>query len=329
MQQRLWPDGTFVDFDHGLNTAINKIREALGDSADNPRFVETLARRGYRFIGIVETASRNIRPEELLKQGTVEPIASELDNSLSSLSGSLVGEKPRIDGVLSPTDVRDKSTATGSSAVRTGNLETVIPSRRKRAALWGVGGVLTVVAIIFVALVWRSAPPVSQPLIRLSVDLPDFTLASKGPSAILSPDGSRLVYTGRGTDGVSRLYTRMLNREEATPLAETENGELPFISPDGQWIGFFVPSGGAYKLKKISVEGGPATLLADVMDSLGASWGEDGNIITSLDLAGLSRVPSGGGKIEPVAGSHTVPRKIITFALQVLPRAEAVLLWSC
>jgi Tol biopolymer transport system component/DNA-binding winged helix-turn-helix (wHTH) protein len=50
LQKRLWPD-TFVDVDHNLNTAINKIREALGDSAENPRFVETLPRRGYRFIG--------------------------------------------------------------------------------------------------------------------------------------------------------------------------------------------------------------------------------------------------------------------------------------
>src|SRR5262249_7830397 len=58
LQQRLWPDGTFVDFDHGLNTAINKIREVLGDSAENPRFVETLARRGYRFIASVEEVGR-------------------------------------------------------------------------------------------------------------------------------------------------------------------------------------------------------------------------------------------------------------------------------
>ena len=54
IQQALWPDGTFVDFDHGLNTAINKIREALGDSAANPQFVETLAKRGYRFIAPFE-----------------------------------------------------------------------------------------------------------------------------------------------------------------------------------------------------------------------------------------------------------------------------------
>ena len=50
LQKRLWPD-TFVDVDHNLNTAINKIREALGDSSENPRFVQTLPRRGYRFIG--------------------------------------------------------------------------------------------------------------------------------------------------------------------------------------------------------------------------------------------------------------------------------------
>lgn len=50
LQQKLWASDTFVDFDHSLNTAINKVREVLGDSASSPRFVETLARRGYRFI---------------------------------------------------------------------------------------------------------------------------------------------------------------------------------------------------------------------------------------------------------------------------------------
>ena len=55
MQQKLWASDTFVDFDHSLNTAINKVREALGDSASNPRYVETLARRGYRFIAPVQS----------------------------------------------------------------------------------------------------------------------------------------------------------------------------------------------------------------------------------------------------------------------------------
>src|SRR5262252_9177265 len=60
LRQRLWPADTFVDFDHGLNKAINKVREALGDSVASPRFVETVARRGYRFIADVHA------PEDLV-----------------------------------------------------------------------------------------------------------------------------------------------------------------------------------------------------------------------------------------------------------------------
>jgi len=54
MRSRLWPAETFVDFDHGLNSAIRRLRDALGDSAENPTYVETLGRRGYRFIFPVE-----------------------------------------------------------------------------------------------------------------------------------------------------------------------------------------------------------------------------------------------------------------------------------
>ncbi len=54
IRQRLWPSGTFVDFDNGLNAAVNRLREALGDSAEHPKFIETLPRRGYRFIGALD-----------------------------------------------------------------------------------------------------------------------------------------------------------------------------------------------------------------------------------------------------------------------------------
>jgi len=57
LRQKLWASDTFVDFDHSLNTAINKVREALGDSASTPRYVETLARRGYRFIAPVQNST--------------------------------------------------------------------------------------------------------------------------------------------------------------------------------------------------------------------------------------------------------------------------------
>ena len=62
LQQALWPGDTFVEFDQGLNTAIKKIRQALGDSAENPRFVETLPRKGYRFIAPVNGAASAVSP---------------------------------------------------------------------------------------------------------------------------------------------------------------------------------------------------------------------------------------------------------------------------
>src|SRR5437762_2425005 len=54
LRKRVWPSDTFVDFDHGINNAIKRLREALGDVAETPRYIETLPRRGYRFIGITE-----------------------------------------------------------------------------------------------------------------------------------------------------------------------------------------------------------------------------------------------------------------------------------
>jgi cholera toxin transcriptional activator len=67
MRQKLWPADTFVDFDHSLNTAVNKLRETLGDSASRPRYIETLARRGYRFIAPVQNNVEND------KAGTAAP----------------------------------------------------------------------------------------------------------------------------------------------------------------------------------------------------------------------------------------------------------------
>jgi cholera toxin transcriptional activator len=62
ISRELWPDGTFVDYEHGVNSAVNRIREALGDTASSPRFVETLARRGYRFVAPVERIGLSEKP---------------------------------------------------------------------------------------------------------------------------------------------------------------------------------------------------------------------------------------------------------------------------
>jgi len=70
LRARLWPSDTFVDFDHGLNAAVKRLRDALGDSAENPRFVETLARRGYRFLAPVDVPGKE--PQTSVISGSAE-----------------------------------------------------------------------------------------------------------------------------------------------------------------------------------------------------------------------------------------------------------------
>jgi cholera toxin transcriptional activator len=75
ISQALWPDGTFVDYEHSVNSAVNRIREALGDKARNPRFIETLARRGYRFVAPVQPAADG---EDLSAILSPPPVTEEL-----------------------------------------------------------------------------------------------------------------------------------------------------------------------------------------------------------------------------------------------------------
>lgn len=80
LRQRLWPQDTFVDFDHGLNTAMVKLRDVLGDSASKPKFVETIAKRGYRFLGAAEVISDQSAPAEPKASAPAEVIEAAIGN---------------------------------------------------------------------------------------------------------------------------------------------------------------------------------------------------------------------------------------------------------
>jgi TolB-like protein/DNA-binding winged helix-turn-helix (wHTH) protein/Flp pilus assembly protein TadD len=102
LQKKLWPADTFVDFDHGLNKAINKLREALDDSADSPRFVETVARRGYRFLAEVKIAPvAPVRGSELATQ--LQP--AEDARNLSGIVGKAAEPKYRSPTLAARTAV--------------------------------------------------------------------------------------------------------------------------------------------------------------------------------------------------------------------------------
>ncbi len=106
LQSRLWPSNTFVDFDHSLNTAVMRLREALSDSSENPRFIETLPRRGYRFVAPVEEKSAPLtesHPPQTARLGA-SPTANPNENpalSLASPEFPATAAK-KSDGVLRP-----------------------------------------------------------------------------------------------------------------------------------------------------------------------------------------------------------------------------------
>ncbi len=167
---------------------------------------------------------------------------------------------------------------------------------------------------------WRATRPAEHPLLRLSVDLGTDAVAGEFVPASISPDGTRLVYQVKGPAGKPMLASRLLRDPKAVVLPGTEDGQDPFFSSDGQWVGFFADR----KMKKISVQGGAPVVLCDAPDARGASWGPDGNIFVALNTqGGLSRLASGGGSPQPVTTlqgdglSHRWP--------QVLPGTDSVL----
>jgi DNA-binding winged helix-turn-helix (wHTH) protein len=95
LRAKLWADDTFVDFDHGLNSAIQRLRDCLSDSAGKPRWIETLPRRGYRFVGQVEWSEKAIANGETLE--TPQSDAS------ASANGKLAGELKNGESTPAPT----------------------------------------------------------------------------------------------------------------------------------------------------------------------------------------------------------------------------------
>jgi Tol biopolymer transport system component len=160
-----------------------------------------------------------------------------------------------------------------------------------------------VVIIAVVAWGWfrpRAEAP-AEP-VRMLTMLPPGVSVTRGPGAgssvAVSPDGRTIVIAGTGKDG-QRLYTRPLDRLEATPLAGTDRGSSPFFSWDGAWIGFFADG----RLKRVPAAGGAAVDIAAAPGfPAGASWGSDDRIVyASGAYSQLHTVDARGGNAEPVA----------------------------
>jgi eukaryotic-like serine/threonine-protein kinase len=274
----LWPEGTFVEFDLGLNAAMNRLRRSLGDFALEPRYIETIPKKGYRFIAPV-----NYPREEK------EPLPSsplQLENIQTSFGAGISTLPPSLpDAPVVPPVVP----------------EVGAPARGiVRQTLLMLAGSLALVLCGMALGFWfvRSHRDTASPDQVYRYALPLDGTDDIGSMAI-SPPGDQIVF--QGASGL--LWRRYLERNDPRPIPGTEGGTAPFFSPDGQSVGFFAGNN-----LKIAESGRIRSLTALPPDfsSFVATWGEDGFVYFNTRIGpvqGIWRIPAHGGKSELVTPS--------------------------
>ncbi len=296
LRARVWPSDTYVDFDHSLNKAVNKIRDALGDSSERPLFVETLARRGYRFIAPVEqlnggpasttdfipptpqVSRRRPRWPAWLAAGCVAA-------AVLAIGGLALREKVRSMPALTRLTA-DAGLTTDPAFAPDGRLLAYSSDRGSdRLHIWvqqvATGG---------------------QALQVTHGDRNDIQPA-------FSPDGTKIAYRSEGV-GVGVYIVPAIG---GTPVPVAEEGRNPRFSPDGKWISYWIGRGWIKlgcidrgKAYLAPASGGPAVeLKANLANVASPVWSPDGKYLlllgekelsaTGIDNADWWVVPVGGG----------------------------------
>jgi DNA-binding winged helix-turn-helix (wHTH) protein/Tol biopolymer transport system component len=246
IQQSLWSDSTFVDFEHGINFSINQIRGALADSADTPRYIETLPRRGYRFIAPVISGGSGER-------ATVSEASLLLDSAEN-------GPAPAPGGI------------TESSPQ--------VPSTRRT---WGTTAAVVLPLIVIAGFTgyglhrWTSRTPSSN-FERLR--FAKITSSGKAVDVAISPDGNYIVYSQRDRKG-SGLWLRQVSSGSDVQILPSEEPDFRGLtfSPEGNSIYFMRERKDIYSFKDLyamPILGGPYRLLTRDIDAP-VSFSPDGH----------------------------------------------------
>jgi len=208
LQKRLWPEDTFVDFEHGLNTAINKLRDALSDEADNPRFIETLPKRGYRFIAPV---SGSAAPRAHLHAG---PPAN--------------APTPFAVPAISPADPSVTPPA---------------PAIRYRLTSYLTPAVMFLLYVALIA-VWYFYSHSRRGAEQSEIRIAPLNGLPRESDAAFSPDGNQVAFVWAGEKGgYAHIYVSQIGATDS-PRQITSSGEgtfefAPVWSPDGRYLAFF------------------------------------------------------------------------------------------
>jgi DNA-binding winged helix-turn-helix (wHTH) protein/Tol biopolymer transport system component len=269
LMKLVWPD-SFVGED-SLTQNIATLRKALGDPSDQPQFIATVPRRGYRFIAAVQAP-----------QGET-PLVTPIPGLADAIEG----------GAPAPTDTRLRDQH---------RMVPEDPSRDWASQTWwvpmwlAISTIGIVVAMILAITSVRRAQP--TPPSRFVVS-PDRGATLTSSSGSLSPDGRHLAFVAQDSTNMPLLWVRDLDSLEARKIVGTDDAWAPFWSPDSQFIGFFAQG----TLKRVGRSGAALQTLAT--DSIaatpaGGTWNAQELILFAGRRSGLFSVPATGGTPTPI-----------------------------
>jgi DNA-binding winged helix-turn-helix (wHTH) protein len=296
----VWRDAFVTET--SLAEAISVLRQTLGDDPQRPTYIQTLHRRGYRFIAEVRVVA-DVLPD---KAGSHTSAGSDQVEDLPAKAGSY----PGVGSYPSVGTHQSHLTRSGSSRRQPEGPRAETEPRLSLLFPWTITFFAVIIASIAVWKYVNTAPAPQRPVARFTLPLPaGLTLSTAGAPIAVSRDGAVIAFAGcRGTD--CAIYLRPLSQSEPTLVAGTGGGTSPFFSPDGRWLGYFA----GQRLQKIALAGGSPVLLADAPEPRGGTWTRDGHIVfAARAVGGLSVVPANGGQVrlltEPPAGdtSHQWP----------------------
>ena len=309
LQAALWPDGSFVDFNRGINVAVKKLRDALGDSSDNPRFIETLSRRGYRFIAPVHWQTEP--KSEQLSEATTPLGPLLLWIVAGAAAAGLAGLVYWGHGWVRSSDPASVELTpiplTSYKGYEQG--PALSPDSKQVAFSWD--GEKQDNVDIYVKLLDTGSP------VRLTTD----PAADEMP--VWSPDGRRIAFVRSEQSGAQRRTIRIIpalggSDRELLQLAPGECCTYPALSwsPDGEWLAFAdkAKQPGPYTLSMVSLETGerrPLTLVTDWICGDGApAFSPDGRSLAfvrvrTYGISDLYVLRVGGGKPTRITRDHT------------------------
>lgn len=321
LQKLVWPEGTFIEFESGIATAIRKIRVALGDSAEKPVYIRTLHGRGFRFIAPVHL------------------IATRMAAAPMEHLGEPAGH---------PLPVPPRQTAPERPPAENAVPVTIVSPPRRRIPWLGIAAAIAISAATWLGSYLLRSKPSPDP-VRFAIEMPPGQKFEyyAGRRIAISPDGRLLAYIA-ALNGIRRIFLKRMDETEIRPLPNTDNASSMCFSPAGDWIAFLANG----ELRKTSVDGRRVAKIISLSPSTDSGrfiWQADNQIYFSASHFRLNarsielnifRVPAQGGEATPVlyglepASSWHYPQQLLEggkdllFATSWSPVDRAVNLWN-